>query len=39
MPKALLPLGEGVLVDRVLEWVDESGIVGEQLFSSGRNQR
>jgi hypothetical protein len=30
-PKALLPIGDEVMIDRVLAWVEESGIVGEYL--------
>lgn len=32
IPKALLPIGGGqeVLVDRVLAWIEASGIIGER---------
>lgn len=29
LPKALLPIGDTTMIDRVLEWVEVSGIIGK----------
>jgi hypothetical protein len=32
--KALLPIGDGVMIDRVLEWIEVSGIIGVWLLEA-----